>query len=101
MLARIPYEESEGRAAVRTPEIYDTVLDAIQMMHWNYGKGDLEHIQRFADGSIVITARCYSCHPHTRRGRIVQKPGHRQTIHLYRHQMTVSIIGAVEPNSKE
>lgn len=65
------------------------MLNAIKTMHYRYGKGDIQQIRQFADGTIELEACCYSAKPHVRRGHVVQKPGNRQTIYLYGHQMTI------------
>ncbi len=72
--------------------LFFSIENAIRTLHYHYGRGDLEYIQRFADGRIVIRSRCYSCKPHIRQGRIVQKPGNKQTIYLYGHQLTVRTV---------
>ena len=70
---------------------YQDINNAITTMHYNYGKGDITHIRRFADGRIEIDAKRTSCIPHTSRGHIITN-GAKSTIKIYGHQKTVTII---------
>lgn len=66
------------------------------MMHARYGVGDVTEIRQYGDGRLEIDAQPYGLTPHTRKGRIVQKPNNRTQVRLYGHTMTVCIIGGAE-----
>lgn len=71
---------------------FHDINNAIARIHYNHGIGDIKEIRRFADGKIEVDALATSASKvHTRRGRIIQH-GSKQTIYLYRHQLTVVII---------
>lgn len=67
--------------------------NAIKVMHYRYGIGDIQEIRQYAAGKIEVTAKGYGMKPHTRRGTVSGETFGKRTIHLYGHRMTVNIIG--------
>lgn len=75
-------------------QTYFTQLNnAIKVMHYRYGIGDIQEIRQFADGRIKVVAKGYGMKPHTRRGTVSGESFGKRTIRLYGHQLTVTIIG--------
>jgi len=69
---------------------YNDISNAIMVHHRNYGKGDVKAVRVFADGRIEVDAKRTSCKAHTSRGRLIDG----RTIRMYRHQLTVRLVGA-------
>ena len=70
---------------------FQDINSAIKILHNQFGVGDIQTIQRFADGRVEVEAKGYGMKPHKRKGRIVQsKTG--QTVRMYGHQLTVVIV---------
>lgn len=67
--------------------------NAIKLMHYRHGVGDIQEIRQFADGRIEVTAKGYGMKPHTRRGTVSGETFGKRTIRLYGHRLTVTIIG--------
>lgn len=58
--------------------------EAVQTLHANYGKGDIQEVRFYVDGRIEVHAQRIYCKPHIARGRLVN----RKTVKLYGHQLT-------------
>lgn len=71
---------------------YSDITNALKIMHYNYGIGDIKEIRLFADGRIEIIAKGFNMKPHKRTGRMLPtKRAYTQTIKIYGHQRTVTI----------
>lgn len=72
---------------------FEAINGAIKTMHYKWGIGDIVEIKHFADGRIEVTAKCHGMKHHIRRGSITGEMFGKRTIKIYRHQMTITVIG--------
>jgi hypothetical protein len=80
-----------------TAHYYD-INNAIKMLHYRHGVGDVTEIRRFADGKIEVDSRPFGLPVRTRKGHVVRsKTG--LTIKLHGHQLTVKIVGEMSKRS--
>lgn len=71
---------------------YHDVTNAIKAMHGRYGIGDAKEVRIFADGRIEVHAQGCFMKPHIRRGRLIGWPNAKQTIRMYGHQLTITVV---------
>ena len=72
-------------------KIYSDINNAIIALNHAHGIGDVKAVRRFADDKLEVDIKPYSMRLCTRKGRIVCN-GLKQTIFLFRHQLTVKVI---------